>query len=250
MRYSYVEDIPFDLYRITDTQMNQYWCKLFVSFPQIAFGVIILFVLPTTLDFPTMSNVANSPNNALIRVLSIKPQHLSAPFRSSWNVDITVDCFGAVIDDAFDVKVTYLGCAADSSKDEMLDWATLSPLQLGRSTIHLELPPPQTDQLNNEDLLDVSAIVFEFLYADQVFQRGSFFIRLQYPDECTDLVTVRAQHLETIERLQTSESIDVTHDWPAAPPVNLDVLLREFADTPVWTPQLPIRWSLDDHELE
>ena len=144
---------------------------------------------------------ATRDSHPRLRVTLVRPHTVAAPFRSAWDVTVDFECTADVADDAFEVKVTYLG-SNDASGDQVLDWVSLSPVQVGRSTAELCLPPPETSHLTSDDLLDVSAIVFDFLFRGRVFQRASFFVRLDYPASCVQLAACRAAHIDRVEQMQ------------------------------------------------
>ena len=73
-------------------------------------------------------------------------------------------------------KVTYVGSAEDTTRDQVLEEVMVGPVSVGVNKFVLQASPPNPDMIPEGDLLGVTVILVTCSYMDQEFIRIGYYV--------------------------------------------------------------------------
>lgn len=174
----------------------------------------------------------NSYNNTPQLVMD-NPTTFASPFQ----FEITFECLQE-LDDDLEWKMLYVGKAADSTQDLVLDEILVGPVPVGINKFVLQADAPDPNQL--EELLGVTVVLVTCSYRDREFVRVGYYVNNEYNYGGAAATTTTSSAVEE----EGSSSLDAETARPS-PPLPLDVtkVTRQIlADKPRVT-KFPIPWG-------
>jgi histone chaperone ASF1 len=109
------------------------------------------------------------PRSPLPQVVMDNPTTFNNPFQ----FEITFECLQE-LDDDLEWKILYVGKAADSAKDLILDEILVGPVPVGVNKFVLQADAPTKDQL--EELLGVTVVLVTCSYREREFVRVGYYV--------------------------------------------------------------------------
>jgi histone chaperone ASF1 len=79
-------------------------------------------------------------------------------------------------------KVTYVGSAEDSSKDQILDEVMVGPVPVGTNKFVLQADPPDPTTIGEADILGVTVVLVTCSYKEQEFCRVGYYVNNEYSE--------------------------------------------------------------------
>lgn len=122
---------------------------------------------------------------ALVNVTNVivldNPTHVSNPFQ----FDITFECLQELPED-LEFRLTYVGSAEDTSKDQVLEEVLVGPLVVGINRFVLTAPAPDLSRIAQEDLIGVTVVLISCFYQSKEFLKIGYYTANEYMDENYD----------------------------------------------------------------
>ena len=76
----------------------------------------------------------------------------------------------------------YVGCAEDSTYDQLLEEVLVGPIPIGINKFVLQTKGPDPLKIKNEDLIGVTVILLTCSYCDQEFVRIGYYVSNEYSE--------------------------------------------------------------------
>jgi histone chaperone ASF1 len=119
-------------------------------------------------------------------------------------------------------KVTYVGSAEDSTRDQVLEEVMVGPVSVGINRFVLQAASPNPDEIPKDDLLGVTVILVTCHYLEQEFIRIGYYVNNEpaepydpeNPPEVVDINTVTRNILADQPRVTR---IPINWNGPADP---------------------------------
>jgi histone chaperone ASF1 len=77
-------------------------------------------------------------------------------------------------------KVTYVGSAEDSSRDQVLEEVMVGPVPVGVNRFILQADAPDTSLIATSDLIGVTVVLITCSYIDQEFVKIGYYVNNEY----------------------------------------------------------------------
>merc|ERR1712150_26622 len=80
-------------------------------------------------------------------------------------------------------KVIYVGCAEDTSRDQILEEVLVGPVPTGINKFVLETDPPDVSSIPTKDIVGVTVLLITCSYREQEFLRVGYYVNNEYTEE-------------------------------------------------------------------
>ncbi|KAI9311853.1 histone chaperone [Dichotomocladium elegans] len=152
---------------------------------------------------------------SLVNILNINVLNNPAPFNSPLEFEITFEC-NAELKDDLEWRMVYVGSASSQEYDQLLDSIMVGPIPVGVNKFVFSAPPPNIEQLPQNDLLEVTVVFLSCLYNDKEFVRVGYYVNNEYIDEALAQDPPAQVMLDKLQRNILADKPKVTRytiDW-------------------------------------
>lgn len=117
-----------------------------------------------------------------IEVINVDVKDNPSPFLATFKFEVTFECYEGLTDD-LDWKIIYVGSAASSTYDQVLDSVFVGPVPAGRHMFLLEVKHPDITKLPVQDTLGVTVVLLTCSYRENEFVRIGYYVNNEYDSE-------------------------------------------------------------------
>ncbi|GMI49001.1 hypothetical protein TrCOL_g6221 [Triparma columacea] len=118
---------------------------------------------------------------SLVNVVGMVVLDNPTAFLNPFQFEVTFECLSELEDD-LEWKVTYVGSAEDSSKDQILDEVMVGPVPVGTNKFVLQADPPDPTTIGEADILGVTVVLVTCSYKEQEFCRVGYYVNNEYSE--------------------------------------------------------------------
>lgn len=127
-------------------------------------------------------------------------------------------------------KVTYVGCAEDPSKDQVLEEVMVGPVLVGVNRFVLQAPAPNSAMIANEDIIGVTVVLVTCSYMEQEFVRIGYYVNNEYNGYDPENPPVEIDLTQLYRNILAERPIvtRVNIDWSGAADPNVIMSMTEY----------------------
>ncbi len=123
---------------------------------------------------------------ALVNVTNVVVANNPCKFTDDFKFQITFECVAPGIKEELEWKLVYVGSADSQKHDQTLDTVLVGPVAVGKSTFVFSAPSPDSKQIPNKDIMDVTVILLTCCYKGKEFIRIGYYVN-NFCDDATFL---------------------------------------------------------------
>jgi len=116
---------------------------------------------------------------ALVNITNVIVLDNPTAFSNPFQFEVEFECLGELEDD-LEWKVTYVGSAEDSSKDQVLEEVMVGPIPQGVSKFVLQADAPNSALIPAVDLVGVTVVLITCSYREKEFVRIGYYVNNEY----------------------------------------------------------------------
>ena len=114
-------------------------------------------------------------------------------------------------------KVTYVGSAEDSTRDQVLEEVMVGPVPVGVNRFILQADAPNTELISTSDLIGVTVLLITCSYMDQEFVKIGYYVNNEYNHPSYDPEGPLPTHVDTQHLFR-----NILADKPIVTRINID----------------------------
>lgn len=160
-----------------------------------------------------------------IEIIDVQVKDNPCSFLSTFKFEVTFECFDGLPED-LDFKIIYVGSAASSEYDQILDSVLVGPVPAGKHKFLFEAKCPDVTKMPLQDTLGVTVVLLTCSYLKNEFVRIGYYVNNEYDDEELTANPPQQLQFDRVRRNVLAECPRVTRfaiNWENDTPVeNLD----------------------------
>ncbi|OLL23876.1 Histone chaperone ASF1 [Neolecta irregularis DAH-3] len=186
----------------------------------------------------------------VVNVLQVKVLNNPAPFSAPYEFEITFECLEKLQHD-LEWKLTYVGSAASTLHDQVLDSLLVGPIPIGVNKFVFSADPPATSKIPLADVLGVTVILLTCTYDEREFVRIGYYVNNEYESEELRENPPEKPILEKMQRNILAEKPRVTRvniKWYECIVGCMTDFRDNVAETDEFPPEQPFADEMEDDE--
>lgn len=116
---------------------------------------------------------------ALVNITNVTVMDNPTSYLNPFQFEVTFECLQELQDD-IEWKVTYVGSAEDSSRDQVLEEVMVGPVPVGVNRFILQADAPNNSLIATCDLIGVTVVLITCSYMDQEFVKIGYYVNNEY----------------------------------------------------------------------
>lgn len=116
---------------------------------------------------------------ALVNITNVVVMDNPTAYTNPFQFEVTFECLQELQDD-IEWKVTYVGSAEDSSRDQVLEEVMVGPVPVGVNRFILQANAPNHQLIATNDLIGVTVVLITCSYMEQEFVKIGYYVNNEY----------------------------------------------------------------------